>query len=57
MKNIFEMEYTDRDWEEDKQFENGNYECVCLKCNKTFTGHKHRMFCKICSNKINKDEL
>lgn len=38
-----------RSWLEDLKHENGNYECICRNCNKTFIGHKRRQICKICS--------
>ena len=36
------------DWTEDFGHENGNYECVCLACNRTFYGHKRRTVCRQC---------
>jgi len=43
-----------RDWQEDFSHENGNYECICVHCAKHFIGHKRRIFCKYCSNQIEK---
>ena len=39
---------TNRDWPEDFEDENGNYECKCLDCDNTFFGHKRRTVCKEC---------
>lgn len=39
----------DRDWPEDFEHENGNYSNTCCMCQKTFTGHKRRNVCKVCS--------
>lgn len=41
--------YIDRDWTEDRNFENGNYCSTCCKCGKQFIGQKRRVICKICS--------
>lgn len=37
-----------RDWAEDFAHENGNYECSCVFCEQSFTGHKRRTVCKAC---------
>lgn len=37
-----------RDWQEDFWQENGNYNCICYKCDNIFIGHKRRIVCKIC---------
>lgn len=42
------MELTFRDWTEDYQYENGNYECLCLTCHQRFYGYKGRYICKVC---------
>ena len=39
------------DWEEDFSHENGNYECHCCICGRTFIGHKRRVTCRACDNK------
>lgn len=39
-----------RDWTEDAKYENGNYLCMCCKCNLPFIGYKRRVVCKECSN-------
>lgn len=38
----------EHDWPEDFHFENGNYECMCIKCKSKFFGHKRRVICKSC---------
>ena len=38
-----------RDWTEDAGHENGRYNCVCVKCNNVFIGHKRRVMCKVCA--------
>lgn len=43
------LEVSPRDWTEDFSHENGNYNCVCTTCKKTFVGHKRRMTCKVCA--------
>jgi hypothetical protein len=37
-----------RDWPEDFQYENGNYQCQCIYCAEYFIGHKRRFVCKVC---------
>lgn len=39
-----------RNWTEDFSHENGNYTNHCCKCHNTFTGHKRRVICKVCSS-------
>jgi hypothetical protein len=41
-------EQAKRSFLEDSFHENGQYECICTTCNKTFTGHKRRITCKVC---------
>jgi hypothetical protein len=36
------------DWTEDYAHENGNYMCLCMRCNKQFFGHKRRVVCRVC---------
>lgn len=36
------------DYPEDFPGENGNYQCICSKCGKSFLGHKRRVTCKTC---------
>ena len=43
---------SDRDWPEDFDHENGNYECKCLTCGNMFRGHKRRVICKVCSANV-----
>lgn len=38
------------DWPEDFGHENGNYDCICSRCNRTFRGHKRRTLCKQCAS-------
>lgn len=50
-----------RDWEEDFNHENGNYQCICNSCEEYFIGHKRRVTCKICASEfvsqpVNKDQ-
>lgn len=40
------------DWPEDSSHENGNYNCICYKCKRVFTGHKRRVVCKLCATPI-----
>jgi len=44
------------DFPEDFNQENGNYENICILCNKTFMGNKHRCICKVCEE-IPEDKL
>lgn len=47
-----------RDWSEDFNHENGNYQNLCYNCQKTFIGHKRRVVCKLCvTNNNHKGEL
>ena len=41
-----------RDWLEDTEHENGNYQNICGECQKLFMGHKRRVVCKLCVRKI-----
>jgi hypothetical protein len=41
-------EADEKDWKEDFQHENGNYECICCSCGDRFFGHKRRVQCKQC---------
>lgn len=41
---------TEKDWPEDFQHENGDYQCHCIGCNGVFRGHKRRVMCKECAN-------
>ncbi len=45
----FCLDPSEGDWPEDFGHENGNYFCNCTYCKKTFTGHKRRVVCKVCS--------
>lgn len=36
-------------WTEDFAHENGQYQCLCCKCEKVFMGHKRRTVCKLCA--------
>lgn len=42
------IEYRECDWAEDASHENGNYNNVCVHCNRVFIGHKRRVCCKVC---------
>jgi len=42
--------FSDRDWSEDFDQENGQYLCTCILCKKMFCGGKHRRVCKVCFN-------
>jgi len=46
---------TPKDWPEDWNNENGNYQCVCGDCKQTFIGHKRRIQCKECATLIASD--
>lgn len=39
-----------RDWLEDAEHENGNYQNQCIACKHTFVGHKRRVLCKYCTD-------
>jgi len=41
------------DWEEDLQYENGNYFNACVVCGLQFVGHKRRAICKRCFQRRN----
>lgn len=40
-----------RDWAEDFDHENGQYQCRCIDCGEGFVGHKRRPVCKLCATK------
>lgn len=40
---------SERNWTEDFAHENGQYERACFACNRTFVGHKRRIYCKTCA--------
>lgn len=40
---------TERDWQEDFGYENGDYDNFCVGCDHEFRGHKRRVICKLCS--------
>lgn len=46
---------SDRDFPEDYEQENGNYQNKCWFCNLLFWGNKHRRLCKKCT--ISLDEV
>jgi hypothetical protein len=39
---------SNRDWPEDFEHENGNYQCQCTICKEFFIGEKGRVTCKQC---------
>ncbi len=39
------------DWTEDWEYENGNYQCSCVRCGTAFIGHKRRVTCRMCASK------
>lgn len=41
--------YSERDWTEDFEHENGKYANNCIFCRENFFGYKQRVFCKSCS--------
>lgn len=43
------IDNTEGNWPEDFTHENGNYECICSACRKSFIGHKRRICCKQCA--------
>lgn len=43
-----------RDWPEDFPHENGQYMNTCYLCKNTFIGHKRRVVCKVCSDRLPK---
>ena len=47
----------ERDWQEDRRFENGQYFCKCLDCGETFIGHKRRLQCKSCAIKAMSNKI
>lgn len=44
-----------RNWEEDRELENGNYINTCASCNLLFMGHKRRTTCKACDALVKED--
>jgi hypothetical protein len=48
--NYLNKYFPGRDWIEDKELENGNYQCLCINCNRFFIGHKKRLLCFECYN-------
>jgi hypothetical protein len=44
-----ESKEANRDWDEDFNHENGNYQCHCGVCGNYFIGHKRRVRCKVCA--------
>jgi hypothetical protein len=41
-----------RDWPEDFLRENGTYQCRCSQCGNIFNGHKRRVVCKLCADRV-----
>lgn len=41
-----------RDWVEDFTFENCDYYNRCVICGEIFVGHKWRVCCKVCHDKL-----
>jgi DNA-directed RNA polymerase subunit RPC12/RpoP len=41
-----------RNWTEDYSHENGRYHCLCCKCQNGFIGHKRRVVCKECNDRL-----
>lgn len=41
-----------KDWTEDFEHENGNYQCLCISCQSYFLGYKRRNTCKECASTI-----
>ena len=41
-----------RDWTDDAAHENGSYWCKCYQCGQSFIGHKRRVMCKQCNDRI-----
>ena len=37
-----------KNWQSDYKFENGNYQCYCIKCKSQFMGNKRRLICREC---------
>lgn len=48
---VEEVKKKDVNWKEDAKHENGNYQCICYICGRTFIGHKRRVVCKRCDLK------
>ncbi len=47
--DIFNYQYSPRDFTEDFEHENGNYENICMTCGQHFIGHKQRILCRECT--------
>ena len=45
-----------KNWDEDAAHENGNYQCLCARCNSVFMGHKRRVVCKQCAHGSERDK-
>ncbi len=41
-----------KNWVQDRQLENGNYANICIRCKSAFIGHKRRVLCFECANKL-----
>lgn len=41
--------HDDRSWPEDFKQENGHYRGICHSCGRSFSGHKRRLTCKVCT--------
>ena len=41
-----------RDWTDDFARDNGDYYCGCHECGQSFVGHKSRVMCKQCNDRI-----
>ena len=41
-----------KNWTQDRNLENGNYTNVCIRCKSAFMGHKRRVLCFECANKL-----
>ncbi len=48
---ILGKENTAKDYHEDAEHENGNYQNTCADCGEFFTGHKRRVICRLCRDK------
>lgn len=49
LKILANTHRVERDWPEDRDHENGNYNCCCVECGREFTGHKRRVTCLHCA--------
>jgi hypothetical protein len=50
----YNIEYTNKDYPEDRDLENGNYVRICVDCGSKFVGHKKRIQCKVCRDGLKK---